>query len=490
MNLRTYRAHSMADALAEVKRDLGRDAVILHTRTYRAGGLLGVGAKSIVEITASDSPQARAPRPAPSSRTRDAALRASALRDDPGADPAPAAASSRAALADPVPAALRAAQRAGVALAEGPATQPIAAPAVPVAVELLPRAAQGADALPRRAGLAGLATPVAPAPADASADAALRDELASIKRLVGQVLETTRRAAVAVPSRAGGANAGTAGVLALGGLPEPLMALYLRLLDARLPADMAEPLVGAVRDALSPAELADADVCRHALLKKLATLFPTAPCTPGKQPDGRPLVIALVGPTGVGKTTTIAKLAATFKLRMNKSVALVTCDTYRIAAADQLRTYATIIGLPMRVAATPPEMKAAVDGFASADAILLDTAGRAPRDAGRLEELRDLLAPARPHEVHLVLSAGADAGVIARAADRFGLLSPTRVVLTKLDEAATLGHIPAALRGIGTPPGLPTPLTYVTTGQEVPDQIEPADADRLARRLLDGDLEG
>jgi energy-coupling factor transporter ATP-binding protein EcfA2 len=120
---------------------------------------------------------------------------------------------------------------------------------------------------------------------------------------------------------------------------------------------------------------------------------------------GRPLTIALVGPTGVGKTTTIAKLAAAYKLRQGKKVGLITSDTYRIAAVDQLRTYATIIGLPLKVAMTPREMSAACSAFADCDAILIDTAGRSQHDANRLEELSAFIQACSPDETHLVLSA-------------------------------------------------------------------------------------
>ena len=121
--------------------------------------------------------------------------------------------------------------------------------------------------------------------------------------------------------------------------------------------------------------------------------------------EGR--VVALVGPTGVGKTTTIAKLAANFRLRENRKVGLITVDTYRIAAVEQLRTYADIIDLPMEVVRTPREMREAVARMRSLDLVLMDTAGRSPRDEVNIQELKSILAEAKPAEVHLVLSASA-----------------------------------------------------------------------------------
>ena len=113
--------------------------------------------------------------------------------------------------------------------------------------------------------------------------------------------------------------------------------------------------------------------------------------------------MALVGPTGVGKTTTIAKLAANFRLREKRRVGLITVDTYRIAAVEQLRTYADIIDLPMEIVSTPREMHQAVARMADLDLILMDTAGRSPRDEVKIQELKSMLAEAEPDEVHLVL---------------------------------------------------------------------------------------
>ena len=116
-------------------------------------------------------------------------------------------------------------------------------------------------------------------------------------------------------------------------------------------------------------------------------------------------MVALVGPTGVGKTTTIAKLAATFRLREKRKVGLITVDTYRIAAVEQLRTYADIIDLPMAVVSTPREMREAVAGMGQLDLILMDTAGRSPRDEVKIQELKSMLVEAEADEVHLVASA-------------------------------------------------------------------------------------
>jgi flagellar biosynthesis protein FlhF len=194
--------------------------------------------------------------------------------------------------------------------------------------------------------------------------------------------------------------------------------------------------------------------------------------------EGEARVVALVGPSGVGKTTTLAKLAARARLDAGRSVALVTVDTYRIAAVDQLRTYAEILDLPMEVVATPGEMAAAIHRLGQHDLILIDTAGRSPFDPLRLGELRALLAAAQPHEVLLVASSVADAQSQGAALEAFTACGASGLILTKLDEAACPGALADWLVACRLP------LAYVTRGQQVPDDLEAASALRLAEWLL------
>jgi flagellar biosynthesis protein FlhF len=194
----------------------------------------------------------------------------------------------------------------------------------------------------------------------------------------------------------------------------------------------------------------------------------------GPSADGRPRTIALVGPTGVGKTTTIAKLAATFKLKQKKRVTLFTQDTYRIAAVDQLQTYANILGVPLHVATTVDDLVEGLRSCTSCDAILIDTAGRSQRDDPRLEQLESFLQAAKPHEVHLVLSSTCTESVLMDTVERFSRVKPDRVIFTKLDEAVSFGVL------LNVASKLEAKVSYVTTGQEVPHDIEPGRAQRLA----------
>jgi flagellar biosynthesis protein FlhF len=203
----------------------------------------------------------------------------------------------------------------------------------------------------------------------------------------------------------------------------------------------------------------------------------SGPIRPG---GARPKVVSFVGPTGVGKTTSIAKLAAHYALQQNCSVGLITVDTFRIAAFEQLRTYADIMDLPLEVASSPLEVREAVGRLGDLDIILMDTAGRSPRDEVRMAELRLLLAEACADETVLVLSATAGLESCQSASAAFSRIGATSLLLTKLDEAVSLDNLVAVFCN----PHLP--LCYVTDGQNVPDDIRPAVPRHLAQRILQG----
>jgi len=449
VNLKTYQAPSIADALARVKHDLGPDAVILHTRTFRRGGFLGFGGKRAVEITASSGvnvvhPLARkgkAPGQSPQNPTG---------RQHQPIHPA--------------------AQRARRAYSEaGEAArsfEPVATTSSGTSVPPMhgqdARTTESTDRRPAPTTAPARQAAQAIVHSESTTGRELENELASIKRMVGQVLQSSRQN----PQPA---------------MPEALFTQYLRLLESEVATEIADEFVAAVRDELHSAALADGSAVRARIRRRLEKYIPTPESAPtvGKPDDGRPLTIALVGPTGVGKTTTIAKLAATYKLRRGKKVGLVTCDTYRIAAVDQLRTYANIIGLQLNIALTPSEMANCVASLNDCDVILIDTAGRSQHDSGRLEELCSLLEAAKPHETHLVLSGATSEAVLMRSAERFGVAKPNRVILTKLDETVNFGVLINAAWKIGAS------LSYVTTGQEVPEHIEQGRPDRLARLVLE-----
>ena len=259
----------------------------------------------------------------------------------------------------------------------------------------------------------------------------------------------------------------------------PVFDLLTELLDADVSESVARELVTELRNVASPADLANFNRLRalleHRLQSQLVTSGPIR-LTPGKR-----RVVALVGPTGVGKTTTIAKLAANLRLKDKLRVGLITVDTYRIAAVDQLRTYAEIIDLPMKVVASPQEMRDAVVQLADQDIVLIDTAGRSPRDEIQLQELRAMLQEANVDEVHLVLSAVAATAHLTRTVHSFEAVGTTSLLLTKLDEADGLGNLVPLVRSVELP------LSYLGCGQSVPDDIVVAEKQKLVRVLLSRD---
>ncbi len=487
----------MAEALAQVKKDLGRDAIILHTRQIKVGGVMGVGARTMVEITASApdakiTPRAATPRATKSRQAddaRDSAAGVATLERAAGvADRFEPAAFRRVSHAD-----LTAPRVSESAPVLGPSDVPLAPPATLEPVLTTPEPEVPAiktravdPAMLRkpssRQTVPSVTSPLANrttfAPATEVADRAIQDELASIKRLVGQVLQCSRQAALSSTLTTVGAQGAGAAVLALGGMPEALFASYSHLLEQGVAPEIADLLAGRVRDQLTTPEVQAPEHVHAAMLDAVATLLPQAQESWG---TGR-RVVALIGPTGVGKTTTIAKLAALYKLRDRMKVGLVTADTYRIAAVEQLRTYANIIGLPLRVALTPAQMASEIAALSDCDVVLVDTAGRSQHDQSRLEELSAMTRAAEPTETHLVLSASASEVVQRRIVDSFGALEPDRLIFTKLDEAVQLG----ALVNVAVRAG--RPLSYVTLGQEVPDDIAPAEPRRVARMVVEGSV--
>lgn len=390
MDVRTYRAATMHEALMLVRRELGPDAAVLHTREVRRRRLLGLlGGAAEIEVTAS------------------------AGVNVPSRLPEPASAQS------------------------------------PRVVEMEPTL-RAEPAL----------RPPNPARRDPPPAAAIADEVqGQLSDLHGMVRELCRR------SQAGPVR----------DLPESLFHLFTDLIEADLSEEVARELIERVRGEVSGAELSDPVLAKARVARMVETEIPIA--GPILVTPGRRRLAALVGPTGVGKTTTIAKLAAHYRLKEKHNVGLITVDTYRIAAVEQLRTYADIIDLPMQVVSTPREMREAVRRLDGLDLILMDTAGRSPRDEIKIQELKSFLNEARADEVHLVLSSVASARALEQTARRFAV-GTTALILTKLDEATGLGNIVPLLRNSRLP------LSYLTNGQNVPDDIETADAGRLARAIL------
>ncbi|MEA1976254.1 MAG: flagellar biosynthesis protein FlhF [Bacillota bacterium] len=184
-------------------------------------------------------------------------------------------------------------------------------------------------------------------------------------------------------------------------------------------------------------------------------------------------IFMFVGPTGVGKTTTLAKLAAKLSLRENKKVGLITSDTYRIAAVEQLKTYSEILGIPLSVIYETNEMEDAINDFKDKDFILIDTAGRNYKDKILREELEDMIGCMNQPEVYLVLSLVADYKNLVNVIKSYEFINDYKLIFTKYDEAVTFGNI------LNTKMYANKKLSYITNGQSVPDDIEVLNVDVL-----------
>ena len=193
-----------------------------------------------------------------------------------------------------------------------------------------------------------------------------------------------------------------------------------------------------------------------------------------------PPVIALVGPTGVGKTTTVAKIAAQCALEQGLRVGMITNDTYRIAAVEQLRTYARIMEVPLEVVIKPSDLPPILEGYARKDIVLMDTAGRSPFDEVQMGELKILLQSDRKIESLLLVSAGMDSQSMERVVHRFAPLKPKGLIVTKLDEATRFG----ALFSLSIWSRLP--FAFFTMGQRVPEDILRAKKEDAAKWTLWG----
>lgn len=399
MQLQTFRAPTMAEALAQVKSSLGADAVILHTRCYSRRHWLGLRRQEVVEITAGRD--LRVP-----SRPR----RISAVA--PQHLPA-----NRAAASDPIST----------------------------------HANAGSLAV---AGQRLLETPAA----NSVMIRSISEEMGCLRNMVSDLMREMRLDRT--PQ-----------------VPEELYEFYMRLTASEIDKEIACRTVRTTFQALRAEHLSNTDFVREKIAEQIEKLIPTSGPIRRMKVHG-PHIVSLIGPTGVGKTTTIAKLAANLKLREHQRVGLITIDTYRIAAIDQLKKYADIIGAPLRVVGSPEDQRQAIESMCDCHYILIDTAGRSPNDTLKLGELKNFLNRAEPDEVHLVLSCTASQPCVELAVERFGQVRVDKLIFTKLDEAAHVGHVVNVIQKIHKP------LSYVTTGQDVPDDIEVGKGRKLAEMIL------
>ena len=417
MDLRTFKAQTMGEALTRVKSEMGVDAVILHTRTFQIRRWLGLRRREMVEITAGKGINVGQRHPRKQASAAQTASRGS--------------------------------------------LSPSAAAALSGGSGVYTRTLAPASAAPRNA-VEGSRQLMETAGAQSAALLSLSREMNSLKGMVTDLVNHTR--AKQSPQ-----------------VPEDLFDYYVQLISSEVAEELATDIIRSIHQHMRPEHLQQPDYVKERLADQLEKMLPTSGPITRTRTTG-PHVVALIGPTGVGKTTTVAKLAANLKLREKHKVGLITLDTYRIAAVDQLKRYADIIGAPLRVVNGVDDLRDAMAAMADCDYLLIDTAGRSPNDTMKLNELKGLLATANPDEVHLVLSTTASAECLQLAISRFDDVRVDRVIFTKLDEAAHVGVVLNVLRKVNKS------LSYITTGQDVPDDIEVGKGRRLAQLILGGAL--
>ena len=412
MHVRVFEAKDMTTGLKMVKEALGPDALILSTRTVRTGRL-GVLGKPMLEITAAIDtrwPEA-GDRLAGDRRTRPLAPAGEEERDvcDSARRPRP------------------------------PVQEPVARP---------PRQQQAHEA----------AREADPPPAGRD----LHGELAELRAMVR-----------GLSSRLPAADPAT---LLHRPYVEPEFTAaptdpaVSYLVGFGLSRETAQVVARFTRDTIARAgSLSGADL-NGIFQAAIARLFTTAELLPA--PAGRQQRISLIGPTGVGKTTTLAKIAARALSRHNLRVGLVTIDTYRVAAVEQLKVYAEIMRVPLEVVLTPEAFQRALERFADRDLVLVDTAGRSPRNQADLDELAAFLRPELGLENHLLLPATAREQELETIIRRFAILPAHRFVFSKIDECGQLGVL------LNVHYNHDTPISCLTNGQRVPeDLLTPTPAD-------------
>jgi flagellar biosynthesis protein FlhF len=396
MRIRRYEAPTIQEALMKVKKDLGPEAVILYTKTFRKGGVLGLFGRPMAEITAGV----------------DLNLLDDVSRRKSSTAPAP-----------PV------VERGEVAL-----TRPSSSVAV---------------------------APMTPSPLG-SMDPA-RAKVKALQRELNEM----KTSSVATALR--DLNQADTGVL----LSEGFNKIKKKMVKQEVEDFLIQKMMkGMIAERIDPEKNDEVFAWIHRfVVGAIKIVSPSVDVNFQR-------VLAFVGPTGVGKTTTLAKLAARYSLMERKKVAMVTADTYRIAATEQLKTYGKIMGIPVEVADSADDISGILAKYKNMDLVLVDTAGRSPSSDEQLEELKQFIAKSQPDEIHLVLSATTKYFDMIRIIERFGSAVPiNRMIFTKLDETRYYGAFLNLMNNFQIP------LSYYATGQNVPDDLELPETHSLAERI-------
>jgi len=431
MQVKVFESPDMATGLRMVRNELGADALILSTRSIR-NSKLGLLGKSMLEITA-------------------------AIDDRP-------------------PSSGKDATSWGISTAQQTATTPFYRKKK--RIDVTSRAPDNLFSLvPSDTPVhKQISTDIVPSMSRENVRSEVNKELDELKSMIRSLSKEVNRLKPASKTSqpADSSRCETEGVINQS--PEPGSRLVTLLDGYGVSPETAGIITGLAGDALSQEDLSDPEKVATFFQEIIAGFVQVSPPDFDGQKSQRK--IALVGPTGVGKTTTLAKIAALCIGKFNHSVALITIDTYRIAAVEQLKVYGEIMGLPVDVVLTPNQFSKAIEAHRDKDVILIDTAGRSPRDDISIEELATFFRDGLSIEKHLVLSAVTRDLELSEAVSHFQKLNLDKTIFTKIDECRNLGVI------LNTQLNNPTPLSFITNGQRVPEDLLEINRESVARLII------
>ncbi|WP_079910253.1 flagellar biosynthesis protein FlhF [Paenibacillus sp. 32352] len=433
MRVKRYVVDSMPDALQKIRTDLGKDAVILNTKEIRSGGFLGMFSKKKIEVIAATDSAAAAAAPSISKGSGQPVV--------PLSKPAAPIITEKITYTRPTPLKMN---------TEPDVNESLSFPEVPDV--LVPE---------QRHETKPVHQPAVQQPvqmhAPHSRDDVLLQEIKQMKQYMQQL-----------------SVHGTQGVP----MDPVLEQMQQRLLEQEIDPELVEQLMTRAAEEASAdgSPITEREV-RRSLERQLHELFVQGT---NKRLDPETKVAHFVGPTGVGKTTTIAKLAAEQVLKYHRKVGFITSDTYRIAAVEQLKTYGTILNVPLEVVFSPQDLPRAFEQMKDRDIIFMDTAGRNFRNEMYVSELNALLQTEGKSETFLVLSLTTKYKDMKAIADNFTKFKLDKLLLTKMDETETYGSI------INLAHEFQLQMSYVTHGQSVPEDITELDEQRIIDLVLGG----